>query len=147
MTISPCLSRRVALTALVLSAALGTCPGQANAATFFNSFADVTATVSLGDGASWSDLGFAAGSSFLDATAQVATKGQDAYRISSVTQSVNREPNPPTPYDQVNLDGGIAPLIFKDGNGSLDYPCATASSSMGQQAPAQRRLGPGFRSR
>ena len=147
MTISPCLSRRVALTALVLSAALGTCPGQANAATFFNSFADVTATVSLGGGASWSDLGFAAGSSFLDATAQVATKGQDAYRISSVTQSVNREPNPPAPCDQVNLDGGIAPLIFKDGNGSLDYPCATTSSSMGQQAPAQRRLGPGFRSR
>jgi len=31
----------------------------------------VTATVSLGGGASWSDLGFAAGSSFLDATAQV----------------------------------------------------------------------------
>ena len=50
---------------------MGTCPGQDNAATFFNSFADVTATVSLGGGASWSDLGFAAGSSFLGATAQV----------------------------------------------------------------------------
>nr|WP_315195173.1 PEP-CTERM sorting domain-containing protein [uncultured Aquabacterium sp.] len=144
MTNSPGLSRRVALTSLVLSAAVGACPGQANAATFFNSFADVTATVSLGGGASWSDLGFAAGSSFLDATAQVASKGQDGYQISSVTQSVNREPKPPIPYDQVNLDGGIAPLMFKDGNGSLNYPCAMASSSMGSASACATPSGAGF---
>lgn len=144
MTISPGLSHRVALTAMVLAGAAGTCPGQADAATFFNSFADVTATVSLGQGASWSSLGFAAGSSFLDASAQVATKGQDAYQISSVTQSVNREPKPPIPYDQVNLDGGIAPLIFKDANGSLDYPCAMASSSMGAASACATPSGSGF---
>lgn len=145
MSISPGLSHRVALTAIVLAGAAGACPGQAAAATFFSSFADVTATVSLGQGASWSGLGFAAGSNFLDASAQVATPGDAAYQISHVNQSVNRgDYAPPIPYDEVNLNGGIAPLIFKDENGSLDYPYAAASSSMGTASAIATPSGSGF---
>lgn len=144
MTILTGLSHRVALTAIVLAGAAGTCPGQAAAATFFNSFADVTATVSLGQGASWSGLGFVAGSNSLDAGAQVATPGVDAYQISAVNQSVDREYAPPMPYDEANLNGGIALLIFKDENGSLDYPYAAASSSMGTASAIATPSGSGF---
>lgn len=144
MSISPGLSRRVVLTAIVLAGAAGTCPTPAAAATFFSSFADVTATVSLGQGASWSGLGFAAGSNVLDASAQVATPGVDAYQVSSVNQSVNREYRPLIPYDEANLNGGIAPLIFKDENGSLNYPYATALSSMGTASAIATPSGSGY---
>ncbi|MCV2355302.1 PEP-CTERM sorting domain-containing protein [Paucibacter sp. B2R-40] len=144
MTISHSLSHRVALNAIVLAGAAGIYPVNVAAATFFNSYADVTATVSLGQGASWSGLGFAAGSNFLDASAQVATQGDAAYQISHVNQSVNREYAPPIPYDEVNLNGGIAPLIFKDKNGSLDYPCANASSSRGAASACATPSGSGL---
>lgn len=137
-------SRRLALTAIVLSGAAGTWPGQAAAATHFSSFADVTATVSLGLGQSWSGLGFVAGSSHLDASAQVATAGVDAFQISAVSQQVDRESAPPLPYDQVGLEGGLASLIFEDENGSLDYPYAAASSSMGTASAIATPSGSGF---
>jgi hypothetical protein len=144
MTTSLGLLRRVALTAFVFSGAAVTCPGQADAATSFSSFADVTATVSLGPGASWSDLGFVAGSSYLDASAQVATSGAgDLIKVSAVSQHVNRETTP-IPYDEVSRRGGIAALIFKDENGSLDHPYATASSSMGSASAVPTPSGSGY---
>lgn len=138
------LSHRVALAAIVLAGAAGTCPGKAAAATIFDSFAGVTATVSLGQGASWPSLGFETGSNSLDAGAQVAIPGGDAYQISAVNQSVDREYAPPMPYDEVNLNGGIAPLIFKNENGSLVYPNAAASSSMGAASAIATPSGSGF---
>lgn len=142
MTILTGLSHRIALTAMVLAGAAGTYPGHAAAATIFSSYADVTATVSLGQGASWSGIGFVAGSNSLDASALVAIPGQESYQISAVNQSVNRESAQSIPY--ANLNGGIAPLIFNDEDGSLNYPNAAASSSMGAASAIAKPSGSGF---
>ena len=144
MTTLPGRSRRLAFVAIVLSGAGGTWPGQAGAATQFSSFADVTATISLGAGQSWSGLGFVAGSSHLDASANVATAGVDAFQISAVSQQIDREAAPPLPYDQVGQEGGLASLIFKDENGSLDHPFAEARSSMGTASAIATPSGSGF---
>lgn len=137
-------SIRAAFTAIALAVAGAAYPGLAGAATFFQSHASVTSTVSLGGGASWSNLGFAAGYNDLDASAQVATPGDESYLVSAVNQTVNREVTPPTPYDQVNLSGGIAPLLFLDESGSLNYPVAAASSSMGTARASATPSGSGY---
>ncbi len=121
--------RRHVAAAAIAGLTLGLSTGLASAAAVFSSAVSLTATLSLGNGAALSGLGFAASSSFYDAGAIVGIPG--GYQVSATSLSVDRQFDPSLPYDQATQGGGIAALIFSDENAGMTYPRAAASASNG----------------
>lgn len=119
---------RCSLAAIVVGV-FGLSPGQAAATAVFSSSVNLTATLSLGNGAALSGLGFASGSNFYNAGVEVGVPG--GFHSNSATQSVDNQPVPPIRYDLVAQSGGIAPLIFSDDKHSMKYPGASASATNG----------------
>jgi hypothetical protein len=104
----------------VIVVILGIGTGPAAATALFESTVELTATLSLANGAQLASLGFASSDSFYDAATLVGIGG--GFRVKAATLAVDRAFTPPRPYDQAAQGGGIAGLIFSDDAAAMNYP-------------------------
>jgi hypothetical protein len=116
---------RPACAALAAILAFGQC--EASAAALFESRVELTATLSLSNGAPLSALGYAFSDSFYSVSTAVGVPG-GGLRILSDTVWVERLAVPAIPYDQLP-QGDIARQIFNDTNNvGMNYPGVSDSA-------------------
>lgn len=119
----------------------------AGATAVFTSVANLSATLSLGNGASLTGLGFLGSSSFYSATA-IAGAG-DHHSVSSGTINIDRGSSGPLTFEQLLGSSSLATQMFSDENHSLtDYPTAYSSAAnavaLAQGQPSGSGLTIGF---